>query len=318
MAQDRERAFVCCCCCHRHWQRQRHFRVYVVSSGLNKILSWQFYLISAFNLFCKSCSKLRSSYGFIILRFGKNGTLVSLSASGKAQKGNKFFVVLLMYSLQIVEHFFNEGQLDFKPSSLFSNGMSNFYFIHFPNNERYIIVSCSNSSRIKTNIEPCRRDFISDDCQDTILGYQGYRPLEHFLLTSRETASTQCFGYNPQGHSQALGPLQRNCQGQGGLPELLRCGRQELAIKTFSVLWRTAVRFYSWVRHACMWVRPVDIAYRVNVYIIVRLLLTSTIDGSIATRSALNIPWACGWRAHDSFHASNCASGDTCTYLSCA
>jgi hypothetical protein len=32
------------------------------------------------------------------LRFGKNGTLVSLSASGKAQKGNKFFVVLLMSS----------------------------------------------------------------------------------------------------------------------------------------------------------------------------------------------------------------------------
>jgi len=30
------------------------------------------------------------------LRFGKNGTLVSLPASGKAQKGNKFFVVLLM------------------------------------------------------------------------------------------------------------------------------------------------------------------------------------------------------------------------------
>jgi len=30
------------------------------------------------------------------LRFGKNGTLVSLSATGKAQKGRKFFVVLLM------------------------------------------------------------------------------------------------------------------------------------------------------------------------------------------------------------------------------
>jgi hypothetical protein len=30
------------------------------------------------------------------LRFGKNSTLVSLSASGKAQKGSKFFVVLLM------------------------------------------------------------------------------------------------------------------------------------------------------------------------------------------------------------------------------
>jgi hypothetical protein len=30
--------------------------------------------------------------------WGKNGTLVSLSATGKAQKGRKFFVVLLMCS----------------------------------------------------------------------------------------------------------------------------------------------------------------------------------------------------------------------------
>jgi len=44
----------------------------------------------------KSCSKLRSPYGFIILRFGKNGTLVSLSGTRKAQKGRRFFVVLLM------------------------------------------------------------------------------------------------------------------------------------------------------------------------------------------------------------------------------
>jgi hypothetical protein len=34
------------------------------------------------------------------LRFGKNGTLVSLSATGKAQKGRKFFVVLLMWIWQ--------------------------------------------------------------------------------------------------------------------------------------------------------------------------------------------------------------------------
>ena len=39
---------------------------------------------------CKSCSKLRSPYGFIILRFGKNGTLVSLSATGKAKKAESF------------------------------------------------------------------------------------------------------------------------------------------------------------------------------------------------------------------------------------
>jgi hypothetical protein len=32
------------------------------------------------------------------LRFGKNGTLVSLSATGKAKKGRKLFEVLLMHS----------------------------------------------------------------------------------------------------------------------------------------------------------------------------------------------------------------------------
>ena len=48
-------------------------------------------------LICKSCSKLRYPYCFRILRFGKNGTLVSLSATRKAKKGRKFFVVLLVY-----------------------------------------------------------------------------------------------------------------------------------------------------------------------------------------------------------------------------
>ena len=47
-------------------------------------------------LICKSCFKLWSPHGFRILTFGKNGTLVSLLASRKAQKGRKFFVVLLM------------------------------------------------------------------------------------------------------------------------------------------------------------------------------------------------------------------------------
>ena len=50
------------------------------------------------DLICKSCFKLWFPHGFRILTFGKNGTLVSLSAIGKAQKGSKFFVVLLMWS----------------------------------------------------------------------------------------------------------------------------------------------------------------------------------------------------------------------------
>jgi len=53
-------------------------------------------------LICKSCSKLWSPYGFRILRFGKNGTLVSLFATGKAQKGRKFFVFLLMSEVSII------------------------------------------------------------------------------------------------------------------------------------------------------------------------------------------------------------------------
>ena len=41
-------------------------------------------------LICKSCSKLWSPYGFRILRFGKNSTLVSMSATGKPKKAKSF------------------------------------------------------------------------------------------------------------------------------------------------------------------------------------------------------------------------------------
>ena len=96
MAQDRERAFVCCCCCHRLTTTTTFPRLCCVqrpkqSSGLAVLPD------KCLELICKSCSKLWSPYGFRILRFGKNGTLVSLLASGKAQKGRKFFVILLMY-----------------------------------------------------------------------------------------------------------------------------------------------------------------------------------------------------------------------------
>ena len=47
-------------------------------------------------LICKSCPKLWFPYGFRILRFGENGTLVRLSATGNAKKGRRFFEVLLM------------------------------------------------------------------------------------------------------------------------------------------------------------------------------------------------------------------------------
>ena len=56
MAQDHEWAFVCCCCCHHHWQQQQHIHVYIVSISLNNVLSWQFYLISALNLFVSHAS----------------------------------------------------------------------------------------------------------------------------------------------------------------------------------------------------------------------------------------------------------------------
>ena len=55
-------------------------------------------------LICRSCSKLWFPYGFRILIFWENGILVSLLATGKAKKGRKFFVVLLMPLLCILEN----------------------------------------------------------------------------------------------------------------------------------------------------------------------------------------------------------------------
>jgi hypothetical protein len=73
-------AFPCFCCVQ--WPKQ--------NSGPAVLLD------KRLELLCNSYSKFWFLYDFWILRFGENGTLVSLSANGKAQKGRKFFVVLLM------------------------------------------------------------------------------------------------------------------------------------------------------------------------------------------------------------------------------
>jgi hypothetical protein len=80
---------------------------------------------------------LRSPYGFIILTFGKNGTLVSLSATGKAQKGRKFSVVLLMIYEVIVESERRHGQVQWRPRARRSSssvwwmpGLTPLLFLH--------------------------------------------------------------------------------------------------------------------------------------------------------------------------------------------
>jgi len=90
MAQDHELAFVCCCCCHCHWQQQQHFCVYVVSSGLNKVLGWQFYLINTFNLFVShapSCGPYMASESWDL---GKMAHLWACWRLGKPKKAESF------------------------------------------------------------------------------------------------------------------------------------------------------------------------------------------------------------------------------------
>ena len=90
MAQDRERAFVCCYCCHHHWQRQWHFHVYVMSSSLNNVLSWQFYLISALNLFVSHASSCGPHMASESWHLGKMAHLWACQQSEKPKKAASF------------------------------------------------------------------------------------------------------------------------------------------------------------------------------------------------------------------------------------
>ena len=90
MAQDHEWAVVCCCCCHHHWQQQQHFHVYVVSSSLNNVLSWQFYLISALNLFVSHASSCGPHMASESWHLGKTAHLWACRQAEKPKKAESF------------------------------------------------------------------------------------------------------------------------------------------------------------------------------------------------------------------------------------
>jgi hypothetical protein len=85
MARDREQVSVCCCC-----QQQQHFCIYVVSSGLNKILGWQFYLISALSLFVSHALNYGSHMPSESWDLGKMAHLWTCQQLEKPKKAERF------------------------------------------------------------------------------------------------------------------------------------------------------------------------------------------------------------------------------------